>query len=244
VRVVEHAVAEAESQFQDGGVAAEVLVGQEDDPLAALERPPERPLGVRRRAHRAAVAPDEALDVGRGVHVRDRHRAAGQPELGDPVPGGLDLAEHRHVGHRAAGGEVGQDHALRGAGEDVGRLGHEVHAAEHDELGLGAGRGVAGQLERVARDVGELDDLVALVVVTEDEQAIAERGLGGGGAGHEVGVAGGREFARTVDAPLASGVATPAEQQQGGGGGRRLSKAHVDNNCMIRSPYSRPGAVT
>ena len=52
-----------------------------------------------------------------------------------------------------------------GRGEDVGRLGHEVDAAEDDELGLGPGGGVAGELERVAGDVGELDDLVALVVV-------------------------------------------------------------------------------
>ena len=57
-----------------------------------------------------------------------------------------------------------------GRGEDVGRLGHEVHAAEHDELRLRAGRRLAGELERVTGDVGELDDLVALVVVAEHER--------------------------------------------------------------------------
>ena len=56
-------------------------------------------------------------------------------------------------------------------GEDVGGLGHEVHAAEDDELRLRPGRGVAGELEGVAGDVGELDDLVALVVVPEHEHA-------------------------------------------------------------------------
>ena len=40
------------------------------------------------------------------------------------------------------------------------------------------GRRVAGELERVAGDVGELDDLVALVVVAEDEHPVAERRLG------------------------------------------------------------------
>ena len=62
-------------------------------------------------------------------------------------------------------------------GEDVGRLGHEVDAAEDDVLGLGTGRGVAGQLEGVAGDVGELDDLVALVVVAQHEHPLAQRGL-------------------------------------------------------------------
>src|SRR4029077_18510332 len=37
-----------------------------------------------------------------------------------------------------------------------------------------------GQLERVAAHVGPLDDLVALVVVAEDEQLLTERGLGVG----------------------------------------------------------------
>ena len=40
--------------------------------------------------------------------------------------------------------------------------------------------GVLRELERVAGVVGELDDFVALVVVAEDDQAVAERGLGGG----------------------------------------------------------------
>ena len=40
-----------------------------------------------------------------------------------------------------------------------------------------AGRG-ARELQRIAGEVGELDDLVALIVMTEDDQAIAERLLG------------------------------------------------------------------
>ena len=62
------------------GVAAEVLVGEEQHLRRRRRRPrpgPERPLqhgaGVGRRAHRAAVAADEGLQRGRRVHVRDRH---------------------------------------------------------------------------------------------------------------------------------------------------------------------------
>ena len=59
-------------------------------------------------------------------------------------------------------------------GEDVGALGHEVDAAEEDELGVAAAGGLLRELEGVAAEVGELDHLVALVVVAEDDQPLAE----------------------------------------------------------------------
>ena len=65
------------------------------------------------------------------------------------------------------------------AGEDVGRLGHEVDAAEHDELGLGALLGEHREPERVAPGVGPAHDLVPLVVVAEDEESVTEGVLGG-----------------------------------------------------------------
>ncbi len=66
------------------------------------------------------------------------------------------------------------------AGEDVGRLGHEVHAAEDDVGGaIVVGRETC-QLERVAASVRPLDDFGALVVMPEDEELRAERRLGGG----------------------------------------------------------------
>ena len=101
-----------------------------------------------------------------------------------------------------------------GRGEDVGRLGHEVHAAEDDELGVGAAGRVAGELEGVAGDVGELDDLVALVVVAEDEQPLAERRLGGAGALDEVGVGRRRQVAGALDAALGVEVAALAEGEE------------------------------
>ena len=72
--------------------------------------------------------------------------------------------------------------------EDVGALGHEVDAAEDDVVGGVLAGGVLRELERVAGVVGELDDLVALVVVAEDDEAVAERGLGGGDADVHLGV--------------------------------------------------------
>ena len=61
-----------------------------------------------------------------------------------------------------------------GAAEHVGALGHEVHAAEDDVVGLGVGRGAARQLKRIAAEVGVADDLVALVVMPQDSEARAE----------------------------------------------------------------------
>ena len=62
--------------------------------------------------------------------------------------------------------------------QDVGALGHEVHAAEHDELGLAAAGRRARQLQRITRVVCELDDLVTLIVVPEDDHALTQGPLG------------------------------------------------------------------
>ena len=107
----------------------------------------------------------EGLDGRGGVHVGDRDGGVGDAGVGHDLPGLLDLVDVGHVGHGAAGGQVGQDHALVRRGQDVGGLGHEVDAAEDDELGIVAAGRLLGELEGVAGDVGELDDLVALVVV-------------------------------------------------------------------------------
>ena len=78
--------------------------------------------------------------------------------------------------------QVGQGHALFGRGEDVGGFGHEVHAAEHDVVGVRAFGGVLGQLEGVAHEIGVLDDLVTLVEVAQNQQFGAETLLGVGDA--------------------------------------------------------------
>jgi hypothetical protein len=57
-----------------------------------------------------------------------------------------------------------------------------VHTAEDDVWGVRSPGRLLGQLEAVAHDIGEGDDLVPLVVVAEDEHPLPERGLGGAGA--------------------------------------------------------------
>ena len=110
------------------------------------------------------------------------HRVGADAQLLHLAPADLELIRRRHVGHRAAGGQVGQHDLLVRRAKNVGALGHEVHAAEHDVVGLRARGGRARELQRIADVVGELDDLVALVVMAEDDAPLAERRLGAGDA--------------------------------------------------------------
>ncbi len=216
-RVPHDAVVEGEAHLEHRGVATEVLVGQEEHlrVLPLRERPPQSGLGVARGAHDAVVTAHEALDVGAGVHVGHRHDAVGDAGGRERVPGVLHLRQPGHVGHRAARGEVGEHDLLVVGGEDVGRLRHEVDAAEDDELRLGTRSGVARELEGVTRDVGELDHLVALVVVAQHEHAVAERLLGGPGTRHEGRVGRLRQVAGALHPPLGLQVPAAAEGEQG-----------------------------
>ena len=140
------------------------------------------------------------------------------------VPGVLDLGEARPCRPSSSPPRGRAGRPSGSAGEDVGRLGHEVHAAEHDVLRLGAGGGLAGQLERVPGDVGERDDLVALVVVAQHEDPVAERLLGGAGPGHQVRIGGGGQRPGAVDPAL--GAAVGAAAQRPAGAGRSWSHRH------------------
>ena len=118
VRVPHHAVARGViPSSQHRGVAAEVLVGQEEHLGVGLLRrtpTPARPRRCDDVQTAPPLRPQNALMSARGVHVghgydgrRRRRRRPARPRR--PRPG----ASAGHVGHRAAGGEVGQDHLLR-----------------------------------------------------------------------------------------------------------------------------------
>jgi hypothetical protein len=70
------------------------------------------------------------------------------------------------VGQGASGLQIRQQHRFGGI-ENLGRLGHEVHAAEHDYSGVGAG-GFAGQLERIADEISDVLNRLILVIVRQD----------------------------------------------------------------------------
>ena len=137
-------------------VGAEELIRQEEDLL--VRRQGRHDLrGVGRGAAQVGLR----LDLGAGVHVRDDR---GARVLGLPL---AQLRRGDGVGQRAAGPRLRDQHGPVG-GEDLGRLGHEVHPGEHDDAGR-ARRGEAREGERVADVVGDVLDLGRLVIVREDD---------------------------------------------------------------------------
>ena len=172
----------------------------------------------------------ERLDGCRGVHVGHGNSGVGDAGGLQAAPCGIHLVGSGHIGHRAARRHVRQHDELVGRSQDVSALGHEVHAAEHDELAVGLGRGLLRQLEGVSGHIGELNDLIALVVVSENEGPLPEGFLGGLGTPHESGVAGGWKGAGAVNTALAEVIGAIAQQQHECGGfglGKRVR--HVFN---------------
>ena len=131
------------------------------------------------RVGRGAADVGERLDRGGGVDVGDDD-GAGVFVLPGPQFVGGD-----RVGQRAAGPLVRDQHGLVRA-EDLGRLGHEVHAAEHDGV-LGRLGGDPGQRQRIPDMVGDILDRRQLVVVRQ-HRGVAQLGqpanLGGPLARH------------------------------------------------------------
>src|SRR5215469_7091681 len=119
----------------------------------------------------------EGLDGGSGVHVGDWNDLGGGDNASELPPAGFHLPNVGHVRHRTTGAAIRKNHNLPIAAEDIGAFGHEVNAAKYDVLALGFG-GPLRKLEGIAAEVGELHNLVTLVVVAEDHGILAEFGLG------------------------------------------------------------------
>ena len=122
-------------------------------------------------------SPQKALIAGCRIHVGDGRDAValvvGEPELHELLPGIFDLADLRHVGHGAAGVEIGKQHRLSGTRQDVGALRHEMHAAEDDVAAFGLRRHLR-QAVGVAAIIGKTHDFIALIVMSEDHALAAQ----------------------------------------------------------------------
>ena len=107
-------------------------------------------------------------------------RSFGVDHVAQLPPAVFDLRDVGHVGQRAAGGQVGQNHRhplpaalgkpLRAIRENVGRFGHEVDAAEGDRPALFVIGSRVGQSVTVAAQVGQGDHGVPLIVMSQDQQ--------------------------------------------------------------------------
>ena len=157
------------------GFVNDAAAGPEGELPAALALHPAPQVLVRRKQDR--------LISGELIHQIDGIAAgADQVALGFDCSRTVDVADHQVVGMlgpelREAIGWAGirqgasrlqirQQHGLLGA-EDLRDFGHEVHPAEDDHLGIG-GRCLAGELKRIANEVGDVLNLWFLVVVGQD----------------------------------------------------------------------------
>ena len=112
----------------------------------------------------------EGLELGGRINIGYGGNVVGVDDVGEVLPGGLDRFEVGHVGHAAPGGQIGEVNLDIVAREDIGCFGHEVDAAKHDRAaGLAVG-GELAQLEAVSPEIGEPDDLVLLIMVSQNQE--------------------------------------------------------------------------
>lgn len=78
-----------------------------------------------------------------------------------------ELAHGEHVCHGAAGVFVGDEDSLCGS-KNFSGFGHEVHAAEDNDIGVGSG-GFTGEVKGVTNEVSDVLNFGTLVVVSEDD---------------------------------------------------------------------------
>ena len=166
--------------------------------------------------------PVNALIVGGGVHVRDRDRRRRRR------PASVSTSQASSTWPIAAMSAIEQPAARSGRTTCwcVARSGCRRDSAmkctpqKTMYSRLGPRGGLARELERVAGDVGELDDLVALVVVAEHEHLVARAPPWPRRArADQVGVGRGRQVAGALDAALAERVGCPGRSRRSGGRG-------------------------
>ena len=138
-----------------GDVLRQIFVRQHDDALDA------------KRFHDLERVARGAADIGFRLHGGRR------VDVGDDRCAGIALAHQPHIGcsdrirQRTAGLEIGDQHGLLGI-EQLRRLGHEVDAGEHDDIGVDLG-GFARQQQAVTDDVGDaVEDFRRLVIMRQD----------------------------------------------------------------------------
>jgi len=89
-----------------------------------------------------------------------------------------------------------------------------MDAAKHDELGIGSRGSLACELERVSGYIRELDYLIALVVVAQNEGAVAERLAGRSRSRYQAWVTSRRQLTRAAHAALCGWIGPRAEHKQ------------------------------
>src|SRR5439155_701320 len=96
----------------------------------------EAAFGMRDDANSAMLA-SKGFDGRDRVHVRDGDDLRRIDERREFAPAGFHLADVGHIGHRAAGVQVGQDNDLVLTAKNISAFGHEMDTAENDVAAFG-----------------------------------------------------------------------------------------------------------
>ncbi len=125
----------------ESGVAAQVLIGQEEESFRCGEGPVERALGIGRGADQPAALAAECLDRRCGVHVGDGRDAVafvvGQAEATNCSQASSTWPISAMSAMEQPALRSGRIDRLARTRQDVGAFRHEMHAAKNDVAALG-----------------------------------------------------------------------------------------------------------
>ena len=155
------------------GILTEVFIGEKEDLIALLESVLESLVSVRGGTDQPALLGTERLEVGVRVHVGDWNDGFVGRGGSDFGPCSIDLQSFGHPSHRTRRLHRRQEHGLGVVGDDIGRFGHECHTTEDDVRSLGFG-GALRKCIGVTDEIGVFDDLLTLVVVSENQYLITQ----------------------------------------------------------------------
>ncbi len=117
----------------------------------------------------------KSFEHGGRVYIDRRHNSLfNREDSAQRFPTLIDLFDGRHVGHGATGCHVGQDYCLFGAAQDVGSLGHKMHAAKDDIRPLRPLGCQFREQERIPTKIRMFNDFISLIIMAEYHDAIAQ----------------------------------------------------------------------
>ena len=161
-----------------GRIAAQMLVGEEENLLASGPTPFNDRSGIGRRAGNPAVLTAKGFKNCGGVHIDRRHDGLfHRQDAPQGFPALIDLLDRRHIRHGATGSHVRKNHRLLRTAQDIRGLRHKMDAAEHNIGSLGTLRSQLRQQQRIAAKISMLNDFVPLVVMPEDHDPITQDAL-------------------------------------------------------------------
>ena len=167
-------------------VPAQMLVRKKEDFFTPRPAPFDHFASVRRGTGQPAMFAAEGFEDRGRIHVDRRHdRLLHRHYPTERIPALFHLFNRRHIRHGTTGRHVGKNDRLIGPAQHIGGFRHEVHAAEHHIGPIGTLFSDLGKNQGVATKIGMLNDFIALIIMAENHDLLAERSFGRAGSFEE-----------------------------------------------------------